>query len=84
VTSPLACYEIVDLSWQIQVLDDGPPHILNGTIQEVRDQILAINPNYRFLTPAERTGNATSATTETKLRNQDRDVATIDHLICCN
>ncbi|KAB8221394.1 hypothetical protein BDV33DRAFT_202633 [Aspergillus novoparasiticus] len=46
VEAPIPGYGVVDLSWEVQTTPGGPKVNLNGTVQEVHEQLLAINPNY--------------------------------------
>ncbi|GMF68816.1 unnamed protein product [Aspergillus oryzae] len=46
VEAPIPGYGVEDLSWEVQTTPGGPKVNLNGTVQEVHEQLLAINPNY--------------------------------------
>ncbi|KDN65353.1 hypothetical protein CSUB01_08375 [Colletotrichum sublineola] len=39
-------YGVEILEWEIQAFPSGPTLVLNGTIEEVNDQLLKINPNF--------------------------------------
>ncbi|KAK4232624.1 hypothetical protein QBC38DRAFT_450254 [Podospora fimiseda] len=39
-------YKTVELSWEVATTPGGPTMILNGTVQQVRAQLLQLNPNY--------------------------------------
>ncbi|ODA82670.1 hypothetical protein RJ55_01178 [Drechmeria coniospora] len=38
---------VVPMEWQVQAFVDGPTLTLNGTVQDVERQLIAINPNYK-------------------------------------
>ncbi|PNY26072.1 Uncharacterized protein TCAP_03995 [Tolypocladium capitatum] len=44
--APIPGATVVPLFWDTQAFPDGPTLRLNGTIQEIRRQLLEINPNY--------------------------------------
>ncbi|KAF6822415.1 hypothetical protein CPLU01_12029 [Colletotrichum plurivorum] len=44
--SPLPGYKLVPAQWETQAFVDGPFIQLEGTIQEVRAELIKINPNY--------------------------------------
>lgn len=44
---PIPGYKIVDIAWEIEV-SPGRIEILNGTVQEVVAQAIAINPDYKL------------------------------------
>ncbi|RAO74090.1 uncharacterized protein BHQ10_010102 [Talaromyces amestolkiae] len=46
--SPMPGYDIVELSWEVTPTPGQPAIILNGTVEQVRSQLLAINPRYQF------------------------------------
>jgi hypothetical protein len=48
--APVPGYTIMTdpISWRIDDITPGSSHILNGTIEQVRTQILAINPDFVF------------------------------------
>jgi hypothetical protein len=43
-----ALHGLEELSWYVRVFDDQQPHVLNGTVEKVIEQILQINPSYRI------------------------------------
>ncbi|KAK0714414.1 heterokaryon incompatibility protein-domain-containing protein [Apiosordaria backusii] len=43
---PSASYRDVELEWRVQAFPHGPYILLNGTIEQVRDQLLTINPRF--------------------------------------
>lgn len=44
--SPIPGYDIIIPSWEVSATPDGPPVILNGTVEEVHAQLLELNPNF--------------------------------------
>ncbi|KAJ0419812.1 hypothetical protein BJY00DRAFT_324175 [Aspergillus carlsbadensis] len=44
--SPIPGYEIVDLAWDVEISPGGDHVLLNGTIQEIYEQLTAINPDF--------------------------------------
>ncbi|KAI7777965.1 hypothetical protein LA080_002877 [Diaporthe eres] len=44
--SPLSSYRVEVIQWEVPVSRDGRRTILNGTIQQVYQQLLEINPHY--------------------------------------
>lgn len=46
VESPIPGYGVFVPSWEISATPGGPKIILNGTAQEVHDQLLELNPNF--------------------------------------
>jgi hypothetical protein len=45
---PLVGYDIVNMTWSVEVFRRHPPHTLNGTVEEVYDQIRKINPAFEL------------------------------------
>jgi hypothetical protein len=79
--SPIPGYGLVDLSWEVQVVEGQPPQILTGTVQDVHKQILAINPNFRFNPPKDRSALLASNNITARADVQGRS---FDKLICCD
>ncbi|TDZ19976.1 hypothetical protein Cob_v006955 [Colletotrichum orbiculare MAFF 240422] len=52
ISDGLENYQIVDMQWELQAFPSGPFVLLNGTIEEAHQQLLAINPNYDAQFPA--------------------------------
>lgn len=46
IEPPLPGYEVEVLQWEVPVSRDGRTAVLNGTVQQVYQQLLEINPNY--------------------------------------
>ncbi|KAG6357543.1 hypothetical protein INS49_013420 [Diaporthe citri] len=46
VEPPLPGYTVEVLQWEVPVSHDGRTAVLNGTVQQVYQQLLEINPNY--------------------------------------
>ncbi|KAF6790366.1 hypothetical protein CSOJ01_14557, partial [Colletotrichum sojae] len=44
--SPQPGYKLVPAQWETQAFVDGPFIKLEGTVQEVRAELIKINPNY--------------------------------------
>jgi hypothetical protein len=49
---PIEGYGLEELSWEVPIFGTGHAHILNGTVEQVREHILAIYPNHVFESPA--------------------------------
>lgn len=47
-------YDIVELSWEVTPAPGQPAIILNGTVEQVHSQLLAINPRYQVIVIAKR------------------------------
>lgn len=46
IEPPLPGYRVEVLQWEVPVSRDGRTAILNGTVQQVYQQLLEVNPNY--------------------------------------
>ncbi|KAK3994274.1 hypothetical protein QBC44DRAFT_367796 [Cladorrhinum sp. PSN332] len=75
-------YNIVELSWEVQATVDGPPIVLNGTVEQVHAQLLEINPNYDTeVAPA--VAESAHADSESQLAKRGR-ISKRDHTRCGN
>ena len=45
-TAPIQGYKVVDLTWEVETTPGGPTVQLTGTVQQVHEQLLQINPHY--------------------------------------
>ncbi|RYP67835.1 hypothetical protein DL771_007012 [Monosporascus sp. 5C6A] len=46
IEAPIEGYGITELEWKVPVRPGQDPVILNGTVQQVHDQLLELNPEY--------------------------------------
>lgn len=70
--APLPGYEVEDLIWEVEHTPGKPPVQLNGTIEQIHDKLLEINPDFEFyenISPVdvqEETANASPTLTKRK------------------
>ncbi|RJE23849.1 hypothetical protein PHISCL_03821 [Aspergillus sclerotialis] len=48
IEAPLPGYEVEDLTWEVEHTEGQPAAHLNGTIQQIHDQILELNPDFKL------------------------------------
>jgi hypothetical protein len=46
IESPIPGYDIFIPSWEVSATPDGPSIVLNGTVEQVHEQLIELNPNY--------------------------------------
>ncbi|CEN61057.1 hypothetical protein ASPCAL07724 [Aspergillus calidoustus] len=44
--SPIPGFELVDVAWDVEVFPGGPHVLLNGTVQDVYEQLIELNPDF--------------------------------------
>ncbi|KAL2847407.1 hypothetical protein BJX68DRAFT_268275 [Aspergillus pseudodeflectus] len=46
VETPIPGFELVDLAWDVELFPGGPHVLFNGTVQEVYEQLIELNPDF--------------------------------------
>jgi hypothetical protein len=78
IDSPVPGYDIVDISWEVEITPGGEKVILNGTVQEVYAQLIELYPEYKANFPI------TTHTEASMKRNDDSHLSKRDSWVCGN